>query len=90
MLFREVNERIREINRMFTVTTGSYDVVCECAREECLERIAVPTAVYEDVRIDRLRFVIKPGHEQPGLEEVVADDGGYLVVVPAAPLPPAA
>ena len=79
-LFREVNERIAELG-----TDGepasSAGFVCECSREDCTEQIQVPLAVYQTVRADSRRFLLRPGHEIDGLEVVVVErSAGYVVV----------
>jgi hypothetical protein len=43
LLRREVNERIYELNASFGTTNG--DSICECAREECAQRIEVHASV---------------------------------------------
>ena len=39
-LFREVNERIAEVNQTFEVE-GRSEFLCECGREECKEPISI-------------------------------------------------
>jgi hypothetical protein len=63
LLLREVNERIREISNAFGFKNGSFELICECAREECLQRIEVPAPVYERARKEPGRFLVAPGHE---------------------------
>ena len=41
-LFREVNERIEDLNRAFGELTERMSVVCECGDSQCHERINVP------------------------------------------------
>jgi predicted NBD/HSP70 family sugar kinase len=62
-LFREVNERIRGITESFAVADESYDVFCECGRRGCVERLAVPTAVYDRIRGDARIYLVRSGHE---------------------------
>lgn len=83
LLLREVNERIREVNQGFAALTGSYEVFCECMRADCLERVEVPAATYEEARDGERRFVVRPGHEEPELERVLADCTTYRVVDPS-------
>jgi hypothetical protein len=80
VLFRDVNERVREIS------SGTWDVaerlefLCECVRTDCLERISLSLRDYEDLRSDPTHFVVVAGHERPELEFVVAAGDGYVVV----------
>jgi hypothetical protein len=80
VLFREVNERIREINTTFGVGGDSYDLLCECHRADCTARVTVPIEVYDDVRAHAQQFVVVAGHEEPAAEQLVAARGEYNVV----------
>jgi hypothetical protein len=88
LLLREVNDRIRELNASFGTKSGSYELICECAREECAQRIKVHASVYERARNKPGRFVAAPGtlfvvadgHEFDEIEGVVEHHGGCLLV----------
>jgi hypothetical protein len=83
-LLREVNEQIRSTSGSFAPSPGSYILVCECERAECLQRFEVSAALYEDVRRDRERFLVVTGHEDD-VDLVVAANGYSVVQVrPAA------
>jgi hypothetical protein len=78
-LFRDVNERIEALEQEF----GAGDVcefVCECAWIECSERFEMSLDAYEDLRSDPTTFAVLPGHESLGVEDVVAERTGYVVV----------
>jgi hypothetical protein len=75
-LFREVNERINEISD----ENDKIEFLCECSDTACIETVPLRISVYEEVRANPVRFVIKPGHEIEAIERVVAEDGGYAVV----------
>ena len=80
-LFREVNERIREVNSSFAPDTAHGEILlCECGRADCAERLEVPLEVYEVVRSEGHRYLVAPGHEEPDADQVVAGAPGYLVV----------
>jgi hypothetical protein len=79
-LYREVNERVEEINDAFGTITGVFDVTCECGSLECAEQITVPREVYEQARANAARFIIKPGHEFPEAEHVVERHEAYVIV----------
>ena len=57
-----------------------FRVVCECADEECTQRIAISVAEYELVRSDPRRFVVAAGHADESIERVVAGRGSYEIV----------
>jgi hypothetical protein len=79
-LFREVNERIEDLNRAFGEVTERMSVVCECGHSQCNERVDVPVSDYERVRADPKTFVLVPGHEDPEVESVVETREDYVVV----------
>lgn len=85
-LFRQVNERIEDVNDAFGGITGEFLVVCECGDIECTEQIAVSRDVYEQTRQHPARFIIKPGHEIPDVEHPVFDRGEYVVIEKDVPV----
>ena len=78
-LFREVNERIAEVNQTFHVE-GRSEFLCECSREECKEPISISIDEYESVRGEPTRFFVLPGHEDTSVESVVERSERYVVV----------
>jgi hypothetical protein len=88
-LFREVNERIADLGERAEARSpdGTTDFLCECGEEGgCGQRVRVPLDVYERVRSQDDRFVVRPGHETPEIEHAVEWSDGYVVVdkIPAA------
>jgi len=79
-MFREVNERVEDMNQTFASVTGSFDIFCECGDTACIERISVPMAVYERVRGDSTHFLLRAGHEDLTVEDVVEAHEGYVIV----------
>jgi hypothetical protein len=75
-LFREVNERIREI----TTYDSDVEFLCECGDPGCARPIAMTIAEYEGVRTDPKRFVVVPGHEIPEVEAVVDTTDRFTIV----------
>lgn len=59
-VFREVNERIREVSERFELP-HDLDLVCECGRRECTERISIAITEYEQVRADPSSSCSFPG-----------------------------
>jgi hypothetical protein len=78
-LFRDVNERIAEVNEKFEVE-GETEFLCECGQQMCLETLLLTRAQYEAVRGKGRRFVVVPGHEDGRVERVVERESGFLVV----------
>jgi len=79
-MFREVNERVEEVNQAFGSITGEFDIFCECGDVDCAERITVPTSEYERVRSDSKQFLLKVGHEDPLVERVIENRDSYVIV----------
>ena len=73
-----MNEQIRCVNASLCVGAREYPLFCECSRTECVEQVAVPAAIYEDLRSTARRFVVS--WEHVGRERVVGRDGVYRVV----------
>jgi hypothetical protein len=78
-LFREVNERVEEIHDHYG-SGSTAEFVCECADDECLERLTVPVARYERVRSSPVLFCVAPGHERVEVEHVIEQGDGFLIV----------
>jgi hypothetical protein len=77
-LFRSVNERVEEV-----VQPGPdelIDFLCECGDAECVEKVSLTRAEYEDVRLDATQFAVVPGHEITDIEDVVARTDRFIVV----------
>jgi hypothetical protein len=78
-LFREVNERVKQVQANFE--PGPDPVwVCECGDETCFDKLTVPLSEYQDVRARSNWFLIKPGHEKLDVERVVEERSGYTIV----------
>lgn len=79
-VFREVNERIREIGQTMQATVEQLDLVCECGMADCTQRIQMTHSEYETLRSNGRHFAIVPGHEINDVETVVDRRNGYDVV----------
>jgi hypothetical protein len=82
-LFREVNERIASLGKKAEAWSpdGTIEFLCECGEEGgCGRRVRVPLVVYERVRAQDDRFVVRPGHETPEIERAVEWTDDYVVV----------
>lgn len=79
-VFREANERIKDLNQTFATVTDRLLLVCECGDGACAAQISIPSAAYEELRGDSANFAIVPGHEIPDVEKVIAKHGEYDVV----------
>ena len=80
IVFRDVNERIKELQ------SGSWDerseigFMCECADATCMAVINLRTDEYEALRKNPRQFGVLPGHQIEDIESVVESHPGYLIV----------
>jgi hypothetical protein len=81
-LWREVNERIDEVDEAFRVLPEDSLLTfhCECGREDCEERLSLTPAEYHEVRSQKDRFAVFPGHEQQALERPILRTDRYVLV----------
>jgi hypothetical protein len=79
-LFREVNDRIREISDSFGEEDATYDFLCECSDPQCTKRVVLTRAEYQEVRSDAARFVVAKGHVLHEIEAVVEHARDHVVV----------
>jgi hypothetical protein len=79
-LSRSVNEQIESTSVRFGVVSEQVEFVCECAVEDCTERVTLTLAEYEKLRRVPTRFIVKPGHVYLEFERVVEEVNGYAVV----------
>ena len=85
-LYREVNERIEELNQRFDAALEAGATwVCECADTECSEPMALTLGEYEELRSHPNRFAVLPGHVLETVEQVVDAHDGYVVVEKVGP-----
>ncbi len=82
-LFRDVNERMRTIDRGLGVPPNEDDrwaFICDCANVNCADRIELTLEEYEHVRARSDRFLLVPGHERPDVERVIRRNERFAVV----------
>jgi hypothetical protein len=78
-LFREVNERIEQLQGD-AAGLNTFNIVCECGALDCTERFEIKSDDYQVLRQDVHRFAVVPGHERPDVEHAVERRGAYTVV----------
>ena len=77
-LFREVNERVKEVRD--NPSADRIEFLCECGHADSTEAISLGQAEYEHLRSDPLLFGVRPGHAIPEVEDVIAEDERFLTV----------
>jgi hypothetical protein len=78
-LFREVNERIKDVNVEFAAERAA-DFLCECGSKDCTKPVGLSLSEYEAVRRDPTHFFVLPGHELPEVERVLSQNERFAVV----------
>jgi hypothetical protein len=85
ILFREVNERVRELAAPLLTAREEGEFLCECGNEACIETIRLDLEEYEAARASPHRFVMVPGHEDGIGEATVQANARFVVVERSAP-----
>ena len=63
-LFRELNERLGDINENAVAEMGGIsEWICECADGTCIERVPMSFEEYETIRASGRRFLVAPDDE---------------------------
>ena len=79
-LFRAVNDKMLELNKVFEQFVGSYSIACECSRLDCVTLIEILPDAYRAVRDSPRTFAVCAEHVQEDVERIVSTDDGYAVV----------
>jgi hypothetical protein len=76
--FRAVNEGIAEASERFDSNEAEF--LCECGDARCTHRVEVPLEEYENVRAHPTRFLVRHGHAELEIEQVVRRRQRYAIV----------
>lgn len=80
VMFRAINERIRELVERFEAGSEPVPFICECSDETCVEKVSLTVEQYDKLRVLPARFAVVPGHEAtPLVERVVFRSSGFVV-----------
>jgi hypothetical protein len=81
-LFRELNERLKDRKEDHSAWSMPSEWICECADQECTERIEMSLLEYEDLRSEPTHFAVAPntGHVSLDVERIVDEREDYWVV----------
>ena len=80
VLFREINERLKEMQDTFVIVDDRGEFVCECGDPECTARVEMTLAEYERLRSDPTTFAVVDGHQAEDVEDVVETTPSFLIV----------
>jgi hypothetical protein len=76
---RELNEDIETAHEA-AGRKGIVPMLCECGKPDCEHVVAMTLDEYEEVRADPRRFAVARDHVEAQIEQVVEDEGRFLVV----------
>lgn len=83
-LVRSINEQLKlhyeESHGDGNRPTPSQFFVCECADLDCVEECPATIEDYVQVRSHPARFLVRPGHTDMTVEQVVIENEHYAVV----------
>lgn len=93
VIFRQANERVSSMLEEIKVAAESegdrklapekdiaLHFLCECADENCMERIILKQSTYKNLHRNSSQFIVLPGHVEPSIEQVVRSSKNYVVV----------
>lgn len=85
-IFRELNERLEGLGRLFGRDQSEpLDLLCECKKVTCAQRIEMSRKAYEALRADDMHFALYPGHADTEIELVIESHPAYDVVAKRGP-----
>ena len=73
-MFRRVNEMVRPLEPTWMT------ILCECGARTCQDQIVIAQDEYAEVREESALFVLRPGHDIAGTEQVVSKHVEYWIV----------
>jgi hypothetical protein len=76
--FRAVNEGIAEASEKFESEDAEF--LCECGDAHCTHRLEMSLDEYEAVRKHPTRFIVRHGHVESEIEDVVRNRRRYAIV----------
>lgn len=85
VVFKEYNEQLQQqiASLLPTENKASFPIgfLCECSDEACRARIELTAYEFERLRADsNRRFMVKPGHDQADIEQVLEAHPDFVVV----------
>jgi DNA-binding transcriptional MerR regulator len=84
----EVDALLDELESEETTSSGSlirdenvyFKFLCECSDENCTDRILMELAKYQELHLNRDRFIIKINHQVESIEKIIFSEAEYYVV----------
>jgi hypothetical protein len=80
LAFQSYNERRTAAERAGeTPPNGRVQFVCECDDPACWKAVELQLGAYERAVEPVDHFLVAPGHQDPAVETVVEEHGGYVI-----------
>ena len=77
-MFRRGNELLHDA-AVDARATSLVPFLCECADDDCLGRVEVTTAQWENVASERNHYLMIAGHQRSEGEQIVGSIGEYEI-----------
>lgn len=81
LIVQEVNRRVEDLSSRWQPDAAFLLLLCECGLSGCTERVEVPRATFDSVRMRSAGFVMRPGHEWDA-DVILERRDGYIVAHP--------
>lgn len=79
--FREINAELeRGLSSIARDPDEQAAFACECGRLDCAHMVKLPLEEYQRAHEDDRHFVVRPGHQEGDVEDIVEEHDDYLVV----------
>jgi hypothetical protein len=80
ILFREINDRIKQAADTHGPDAHVYEFLCECSNRDCTLLIPMTVGEYRRLRAESTHFATAPDHHLPEIEVVVMRSENYWIV----------
>jgi hypothetical protein len=80
LMFRLLNDRIKELGDQPRSLGQELDFACECADSTCVAKIRLSALQFLAIESEENQFIVLRGHEVPEVEDVIAQRDGFLIV----------
>jgi hypothetical protein len=78
--FREINERIVELEERSGAPYPFVGLICECLQNHCTARVEMTVPEYYALVDGRRRFLVGAGHADPECDRVLAATDRFMIV----------
>lgn len=80
-IVRDLNEWTQDdIDAGADAACARHAYLCECGDAKCRVAISLTHSEYAGVRVFATRFILAPNHENPEVDEVVAENDRFVTI----------